>query len=473
MMEGFLKGGKPFSKGNELETRLVFVGIEPERTLSILNSRGFVFDEFRTAKRVTEDQVTLDIYNSSRYRVKRALKYYVHVHAELYPLCFYLNEETAEKSVAEIHEEPELIESLFNFCFYKILAATHTILRVSRFISAKMIELHNGVFNLSVELDFDPSVVTDPKTICDELDLFVEISNHLIVAMEYSAVKYLRYRKPKIKLQPMPTDVEAPFRVSPKWNGVRHQFVVRSPNIIFKAIGFEKSLVYSRKREIKILKRLYPLAALFLEQVGLEVEVMETFSVCYSVNLSTKMSTGLRVVRELKRLFHLVRSVLDTIIYPQVFYWSCNMRSFLDFPPSDLRESVYQYTDGLIITKGDSQFKVKPLPFVTIDLLLNEEQHLVTAEGIRLGKSVVWPPDVQKVVGLVYECRPLFGSSIHKFVRVVQRQKMILFNSLVVNVLKQRRDRGHRANTWKTIVSYVQGMDLVDLSIKYKKCLKS
>lgn len=471
-MQEFLERGTAM-KGDELETRIVFSGVNPKAVHSFLTTEcGMIEKAFRVAKRITDGALSIDIYDSTCYRIKRRLKYFIYSYMEMYPLKFELSNETSLKPVSNIHfENNDDIITLFNFCFYKCLPTYQRIYTKSETICAKLIEMHKGVYNLTIELDFNPSETHHVEEVVDDIDMYVKIVNLALNKVASSAVKYLRkFKSPRVSNLPAPLKTKN-FWISPKWNGTRFHFSILKPNVIFRGIGFEPSKIIDKSEGISFLEKTYPLATLFLKNVGFNVEVLDDIIIVYDTLVSNKVRNNIFCLMQLNRLIELLRMILNIPIYSQMFIPVSTMTHIYDFPLNHLTRYISK-TDGLIITTNYKQYKIKPKYETTVDLFFNERKKMSTAEGLELGKNLVWPQHIPQLENYVYECR-LENVNWYLFHRVSNKEKRRLLQESTVFIIRQRLDRGHQANGWKTILSYLESQDIVNFAYSIQSCLKN
>lgn len=438
----FLKKGIPMKNSNfdgnlELESRITIDAITKDELIKILPELSIYKAE--NVQRLKDKGKTIDIYDSCTFRTKETLRKSMFIFNNLYPMEWFLSMESLLSPINNIND---CDYDLVNVNFFLTVPIIKTTFYYNDYIQIKHFQMINGNDKISIEIEFDPTIETDPLIIQREISNFFNIVNNLIKNVSYLNLKYITPKNFVTPLKPL-KNLPKSFLVSPKWNGISKKFKLFGNSIALIGKGFENTKIFKRKSDS--FSKEYPLLHNLLSNNYLIVEDMNNFFVVIDLPFIKNLSVKIKCIQSLTNLFQKISLFFNIKVVGQIYLKNSNLLN--------VYKKFSTYSDGLILTTNFNQFKLKPIFKQTVDLLYLNGKYL-TYEGILISEKVV--ENVKPVENYVYECLICINEHLPAFHRVNNVKKLSILNKCVIQQLNVRLDRGYKPNSFNSIVNYIE-----------------
>lgn len=437
-----------------------------------------------------------DVYNSQTFRVKRLIEKQTCFVPPDAVIPFYLSKETRLKPLDAVHIElVEANKREANLAFYikhppkRQCVTLHAPEWGGGCIDMKLWESFDGIFDLVLELEFDPT--RDCHDVPQKCRVFLDLCG--FVAREVLRTDF--FINFSTKMLPEPTRVLTdPSReldgdgvryvASLKWNGTQRKVMARTDELVFEGRGLEPSVLMPMPSLLR-LKRERPFIAHFLKAVGLVVEYLSEYdAVVIDLPLRDPIMHRVRLIQKLEANVRDLRDVYEMPLRVQEFLTINFGRILRDMPIPTAADAVAvvgdgsaaaqlaaEPVDGYVLTTPRRIYKIKPRCFQTIDLLYNSEKIFVTCEGIQLFENDRCDlAGVEPVVNQVYEFRIASWKDLdfECFHKVDKLFKLRFLRRCSYVCTRCRLDRGTSSNSFQNICDYLES-DLFDVVCNYKR----
>lgn len=435
-----------------------------------------------------------EIYNSQTFRIKKLIEKQTCFVSPDAVLPFYLSKETRLKPLDAVHRE--LVETNkrdANIAFYIKHPPKRQCVTLDcpewgdGSIDMKLWESFDGIFDLVLELEFDPT--RDCHDVPQKCRAFLDLCGLLsrdVLRTDF----FINF---STKMLPEPTRVLTdPSRelddedstssggggdtrryvVSLKWNGTQRKVVTRTDELVFEGRGLEPSVLMAMPSLLR-LKRDSPFIAYFLKTVGFVVEyISERDAVVIDLPLKDPIMHRVRLIQKLEANVRTLRDAYGMPLRVQEFRTVDFERILRDMPiPTAVGGVSVEPVDGYVLTTPRHIYKIKPRCFQTIDLLYNSEKIFVTCEGIQVFENNQCDlAGVELVVNQVYEFRIASWKDLDYecFHKVDKQFKLRFLRRCSYVCTRCRLDRGTSSNSFQNICDYLES-DLFDIVCNYKR----
>lgn len=440
----------------EIETRIILLNVSKPPLDAFLKK----FKPEQLKQNHVQRFKFIDIYDSSHFRIKRKVGNDVKV-IEKMPVPVHTSLESKMLPVDEAVTLNCQEYSYFLHAFFYISPTKRIALSLPGNIFIRIWYQNMVIINVVIEYEFDDSFSTSQFLNYYE---FVQECIKNFEPQDISIPFRKRTKMDVVKTLHHPRQLKpfSWFVVSPKWNGTRKNILFTECEIRLKPKGFEFNDIITNPDGLKLLKQNHVYIYYLVKNFGMEIESMPDGSnvlidVCVGYNKLTRIT----IIRD-SHVCDVLRSVLTLKIEPQKFY---------QIPIRDMLKVIglQPYTDGFIIHTARKTYKIKPRKFQTIDLLMNKEYILVSAEGIPVGDTKkIDMNHLLKIKHVVYEVCIEDWCGFYEAFQVASRvEKSFILKKCALRCLRIRYDKGSRANSFANICNYLMS----DL-IHFMSCLR-